>query len=583
VALLVAIAGAGALVLRPWSGPTCPLPLELRVASSGSKIDLVRDLASQFQEKEAGNTGGCLTVHPVVYPVTSDGALTGLASGWPDDQRADLGPEPDLWLPDSSLEVERLNATMDSAASHPVQVKVSGSVASSPLVLAVTEPLASTLGWPTVQVELPEALDQATTAGGTMRFGRNSPDFSGTGLHATIGLYAAALGVERLSARMLRGDHAAGVLRATELAITPAGGADLTNLLCRLLDTDRPGRPALNAVLVPEQAVSAFNRGQVPGSPCDLNGRKPTLRAFYPSGMPSLDHPFVRMERAPWLTGPRAARVRDALTRFYDFLREEDPQGTIMDARHRTPAPGRVLSPEVSEKEEGILHGGLRPEVKPPDRETVEQLLTGWARARRTARVLLAMDVSGSMRTGSRMADATKAAVHATDHLADGDQIGLWRFARRLGRGGTDQQELVRLGQVGAEARPGRPRGDLVAATLRGLKPTSAGTGLYDTVDAGIGTLRDHHDPRANNAMVVVTDTGASNDPGGISRGGLLRVLGGRPRVLLFVIAIGDADCEASGLAELAGATGGACVDTRSATVEKAFQEVGAVLWGDGR
>ncbi len=207
---------------------------------------MVRRLAVAFQHsRHAPCRSGDIEVFPA--PSSSE-AVNVIAVDWTRDARRRLGPRPSVWLPDSSLEVERVNAKL---SRDDKKLAALGSIATDPVVLAVPRavrarlrldrsvPWDTILRWGRRPADDPQAL----------RIVRADPASSTAALLATAGLYGAA------------GDP-----HAVEQVLERAVGDETVELCDREQMAGAGGRPP-RAVLVAEQAVLASNRGAL-GGPC---------------------------------------------------------------------------------------------------------------------------------------------------------------------------------------------------------------------------------------------------------------------------------------------------------------------------
>jgi Ca-activated chloride channel homolog len=299
-------------------------------------------------------------------------------------------------------------------------------------------------------------------------------------------------------------------------------------------------------------------------------------------GTPVLDHPFVLLPAATELDD-RARLAR----RFFEYLTGPDAQHDLREAGFRDAA--RNVGGSLG-ADDGVLVDDPPAWAGPPAGATLVRELDAWEQARLPARALLAMDVSGSMSEklpgpgGHRITAARQAAARAVRLMGDKDHIGLWRFSQSLD-GPRDYQELVPLGPAGARAGGGRGS-EQVAETLAGLGATKEDTGLYDTMDAGIGKLRAGGGPNdAVDALIVVTDGKNEDTNGGVGLGDVVDRLRDGEKVLAFFLTFGPARCDAGDLGEL---TAGQpdrvrCLDADRIGLELAFEQVAATLWGTGR
>jgi Ca-activated chloride channel family protein len=92
---------------------------------------------------------------------------------------------------------------------------------------------------------------------------------------------------------------------------------------------------------------------------------------------------------------------------------------------------------------------------------------------------------------------------------------------------------------MGSKATDGKTQRQHLEADVNALRPDAA-TALYRTIDDAVKTLRDHYDPNAINAVVVLTD-GVNEARGGPDIEGLTSTIGdpNKPPVRVFTIAYG--------------------------------------------
>ena len=180
------------------------------------------------------------------------------------------------------------------------------------------------------------------------------------------------------------------------------------------------GEQYVSAILLEEKSVWDYNQGNPSGDPLTLGDEAPPrtqLVAFYPSdGALMADHPYVTLD-ADWVTDDE----REGADRFLRFLLEPDQQERFqaLGYRDHTGAPG----PEI-DAENGLIPAPPVT-ITPPGGDVLTQIRNDWPHYRKRARVLLLMDVSGSMSsmvpgTGSTKLDLAKtAARQALEQLGD--------------------------------------------------------------------------------------------------------------------------------------------------------------------
>ena len=164
-----------------------------------------------------------------------------------------------------------------------------------------------------------------------------------------------------------------------------------------------------------------------------------------------------------------------------------------------------------------------------------------WTELRKPARVLLVLDVSGSMGVSAgggktRLELAQAAAVNGLAQLSDADEVGLWTFPEQ----GQVYWQQMPLGPLG-------PQRQLMIARIQQLIP-SGGTPLYAATRKAVETVRAGAGDDTINAIVVMTD-GQNEYPDDNDLDGLVRQLGEQALeggIRVFTIAYGqDADLDA--------------------------------------
>lgn len=474
---------------------------DLRVLTTEMLREPVEAAAAGFAASRLADD--CAQTQVTVSTTPSDGqAQERIARQWPDAELRTAGPSPDVWLPESSMQVDRARQAIRPDAPHRLELPDAAatraaSVASSPLVFAVPGATG------------PSSLSWAALLRGAWTIPRADPRRSSTGLLVTSSLYEAA-----------KDPHSA------EKILKPSqGGDDSRYDLCQQRLAAEPP-PAGTGYVVPAKSVHDYNAGNPLGDTCQVNHAPPAnrqLRQVTLSAAPVLDVPCVPIGDSAW-GDDQQRRLADEFCRY---LR----------------GPGRPM----------LLKHGLDP-PKPdaaealPDANAAEQVINTWSAAQRPVRMLLAMDVSGSMRlpvpgSSIQRIKATTAAARkavAESSFGDDDQTGLWEFATKLS-GARDYRELAPLAAATSDHQ------SLLADKLNGLKVSNRNTGLNDTISAGIEALRKGTSPDAEfapvNLLVVLTD-GENDDPGSIGVDQIGRQLRGSG-VQVSVIASVGANCRA--------------------------------------
>jgi Ca-activated chloride channel family protein len=576
--------GSGSQAANPAVRDCSGDSITLTLVASPEKAQLIQQLAVDYMTSGPRVSGRCIKV--VVSGKSSGEAMAALARGW---RKSADGPRPDVWSPASSAWVRllQLRTASTNHAGLKLVPKDTPSIAATPLVVAMPRPMAEALGWPSKQLGWADILrlsrnrqgwgEFGHSEWGAFKLGKTNPNFSTSGLNATIGAFFAATGrTSDLTTRDVADSEVRAFVAGVEQSVVHYGDTTLTFLSNLQRADDRgAGLSYISAVAVEEKSVWDYNQGNPSGDPATLGKhRNPhvPLVAIYPrEGTLLSDNPYVVLA-APWVDGAKRTAAAD----FLSYLRSGSAQGRFERSgfRNYLGRPGPLIT-----EANGLLPGQQVTLLSPPAPAVVDRILSSWAELRKPANVLLVIDVSGSMDEtvggagNSRLDLAKQAAINSLSQLASNDQVGLWIFSTQL-NGKADYRELVPIGPMDAQVK-GAQRRALIKAEVEGLSSKSD-TGLYDTALASYRFVKGQHSPDAINAVVLLTD-GKNDDDNGI---GLNRLLTGLSTgqsdgpVRMFTIAYGfDADLEV--LRRIAQATNGASYDSSDPTsINRVFTAV---------
>jgi hypothetical protein len=545
----------------------CDLPTEVRVLTSTEQLDPTRELAAEYERWTAAENHGCPTANLYVYGAGTTEARDAVASGWLNGGLSQIGPRPDVWLPDSSLDVadaivagKRYGVTLPIAENR--------TIAFSPLVLGVpAAAVPAKLGDMRRNLVWNSLWKESKTQGWDVV--RPDPAASVVGVLATSALYTSLAGTGQALADPT-------TARATEQRIErsldqgryPLGVS--SDLLCR----QRAPDASKAAIITTEQALVRFNQGLAVGGSCTIAPSPPLPEAsmviFYPPDTVSVDHPFVRFN---WI-GPVGNTSRAAAD-FGAWLDTTDGKRALLRSGLRPP-PLFDISEPLTEKF-GALPG-VNFDRRPPVRATVDPAMVLYAQARRPGRVLLALDASGSMQTlvdrggKTRFRLAADGVQSALGLMSGRDEFGL-RIFPADGKG-VGVRELVPLGRSDVPIG-GTARRQAAADALAGVKP-AGGTPLFATIVDGVKAVAADRDDQIA-SLVVLTD-GNDNSSGLRPADVDAQVRGKGVRV--FVVAIGEATCGTQSLRDITAHSGGACYDAGLDSVDDVLAELFGLLWG---
>ncbi|MFF5264340.1 substrate-binding domain-containing protein [Actinomadura viridis] len=542
-------------------------PVQIRVRVSTEKEPIIRTLAQEF-ESGYRSLDGCrradVNIVSASYP---GGAREALHQGWLTRDPKEVLHEADVWLPDSSLEVEQVREALRVNRITTVGLDGSrGSITTSRLVVAVPDAMADRLELSGHTITWQDVLGWTRKG---YAFGRASPRASSVGLASTVALYQAALNTTKLDEQALTKGDAASRLHTVEQAIAREDD-EPGKLLCAMRGSPPDGDLRETALLVSEKSLIDYRANAplggdacAPGDPA----AQPRLRPFYvEEGMPVFDHPFVVITRTP----PPATERMKIINAFYERLRGPDVQARLKAAGYRDASGG--TSPQQDD-----IPSLLRA-VDLSGTFLDEPLLEAWNKARKSAQVLFAVDVSRAMAApfpyskGTRAAAAADAIALARPLMGARDEIGLWRFADGIG---ARDRSLVSVGP------PDPGRIDRLTDRLNGLRPTADGGDLYPAIAAGVQEMRSHgggsRPDESTRAVIVITDGAGSGAPEAAE---LADDLSAGPPVRVYAIAFHSDSC-AAGLDQVTRAAGGICyeIDGMSA-MRRALDGIATSLWG---
>ncbi|OIV38279.1 hypothetical protein BIV57_06315 [Mangrovactinospora gilvigrisea] len=474
---LVVLAVAAASWLGPdlaaGTGPfagACPVPVALRIMTSVDNISALQSAADAYASSGANRAAdGCRRSTLVLYPASTDQAVHSFgnltaweqgpspgASAAPDEAfepLRDVGPRPDVWIPDSSAEYQQVVTSLRATAGSGDALRLlrkaqRTSIGSSPLIMTLPGDVDHNLNLgpnPTWR----QVFRQLSPKTGTVL--RPLPTTSGTGLLQARNEYDNALAPTDVAGRR-------DLERGYALSDRQADGA--LAVLCR------PGAtryPALASLLALQEAVDAH------GSTCRDGYQTVSPGANYvaPSGGPALDLPFVQVPEEGTDSSARA----DAVGHFRDWLTATGADG------------GRA-----------VLAGfGIRapdPAAAPPA-DTAATTSAQYRSAHAPGFVLVILDNSDSMWDEGKMQDAQAAIRTAVNRAGPDDRFELWP----VNGANTGSPPLPVGSDSGRQA---------VQDRLKALRSGGRDARIFHLVTRGLGFARQQEQPYRS--IVVISD-----------------------------------------------------------------------------
>lgn len=563
--------------------PAGPIELEFRdgctpvaIAASSEKAALLSKIAKTYSA-EAVVGDKCVDVQ--VFTAASGAAEQALAAGW--DEKVD-GPQPTVWSPAASTWVGLLRGDLAKNDKPNLVPDEVNSIASTPLVIAMPEPMAKALGWPkkpigwTEMTALANNPDGWASVGhpewGRFTLGKTNPHLSTSGLAATVGTLVAATGRSSdLTADDLTDPKVRTFAQAAEQSVIHYGDTTLS-FLAGLQHADDSGRGLtyVSAVAVEEKSVVDYNLGNPTGDPATLGDHKapsvPLVGIHPREGTLMSDNPYVVLDAA-WVTDEQKAAARD----FETFLRTDASQKVFTDAAFRT-YDGQAGAALKASKY--VNSGEVEVVLNPPSPQVLDGVRATWDELRKKAQVLILMDVSGSMGEmvgsagKSKLQLAQEATVQALDQLHERDELGVWAFTTDIAGPGKVVSEQTPIGPIGEQRKQ-------VEKAVKNLVPLD-GTPLYAATRLAAAEMTSRLDPSKINAVVVLTD-GRNEYPQDTNLDGLVEDLGGgssEAPLRVFTIAYGEG-ADLKTLARISEASGAKAYDaTNPANIKKVFISV---------
>lgn len=433
---------------------------------------------------------------------------------------SDGTPRPDVWIPESTLWLQR--AQDKGAWNTPI---TGTSIASSPVVIALTEETATELGWPNQKLTWDELIGPNAK---DVQIGFPDPSRDPVGVSTLFGLRDL----------IKTASDPAGASVAAMRKLSPNTVSQSNELFARLPGGTSTAEP-LGGFPTSENSLLRHNVKQ--------DGTQ-LVAVYADPAVPALDYPFVVLPGA-------SDDKREAARKFLTKLMDQTSSDALADAGFRTP-DGKSLRDRSQDKRTSAA--SMTP-VPLPDATEVEQVLNNWAAVNLSGRVQVLLDVSGSMNepvpgTGkNRMEITMQAAIAGVKLFKPTTKIGWWLFSTKLD-GDKDYSVLLPMRTVAEQVAAGAL--DKLAAVKA---VPNGGTGLYDSVLAAYQDARQNWEAGRINVVIVMTD-GKNDDPNGISLDALLSQLDTLqdPRRPLKVIGIGiGPGVDPAELKKISEATGG--------------------------
>jgi hypothetical protein len=446
------------------------------VIAEPSIADPVQQLAESYNSTADPVGDHCMEVS--VKPAGSDAVLNGFAGKWP----ADLGGQPALWIPGSSIAAARL-----AAAAGQKTITESRSLVTSPVMLAVRPELGQALasqGW--------AALPGLQT---------NPNSLAGLNLPAWGSLRLALPMTGNADASLLAGEAVAAGAAPAGAPPTQGTGAVRTLLSAQPKLADNSLTEAMNTLLKPGDAVTApvhavitteqqlFQRGQ------SLSDAKNTLASWLPPGpVPVADYPAVQLSGS-WVTHEQSS----AANGFARFMQKPEQLAKLAKAGFRVNGIKPPSSPVTS-------FAALPGTLSVGDNAMRATLAEAMAAPSSGLAATILLDQSMPTEEGgkSRLANVLGALQEKIKSLPPTAAVGLWTFDGHEGR------SEVTGGPLGDPVN-GQPRSAALTAALEKQYSSPGGAVSFTTLRMLYPEMQANYRAGQPNSILVIT-TGPHTD-----------------------------------------------------------------------
>lgn len=490
----------------PGSHPRDAVPDSITIAYSPDKENLFLELVTAYN---ASRPPDAIPVHPV--KVDPSQMVKEAAEG----RFEAISPDSSIWL----AELEREWQQEEPGA--PMLTGDTAEFALSPIVIAMRESVATTMGYPGKPIGWQELADQVN----------NDPAFTWTHppastaiglLTTTAEIHAGAGKPDNLTSEDVRSAGVLDYLNNVEVTVQRYGGESEDRVITRML---AQGEIPLDAFVAQEQSVIRFNEN---------SDDRSLVAVDPPGGTFWMDHPLVLLD-GPWVTPPQ----EQAFQAFADFLSQEAQQQTVVRWGFRLPdsALGSERGPST---------------VLPvPSTGLLDEIRTLWRESKKPANLYLVVDVSGSM-TGQKLDGVKEALASFIDQVEGGrDQVGLITFSDEV-------NELEAL-------RHPLDKNSL-KSEIRDLH-ASGSTELYDAVAFAIDKLEQAAGQDRINAIIAMTDGKTQGDVAVLES----EIRRANIPVLLFTVGYG-ADADNAVLGRIARLGNGHAYEADPGTIDRLYR-----------
>ncbi|GBG38909.1 hypothetical protein NJB14197_43850 [Mycobacterium montefiorense] len=407
-----------------------------------------------------------------VKPAGSDAVIAGFIGKWP----AELGAQPALWIPGSSVSAARL-----TAATGQKTISDSRSLVTSPVLLAVRPELQQVLSnqnWgalPGLQNNPNALAGLKLPAWGSLRLALPTSGNSDASYLAGEAVAAASV---PSGAPATQGTAA---LRSLTGAAPKLADNSLTEAMNTLLKPGDVATAPVHAVITTEQQV--FARGE------SLSDAKSTLASWLPQGpTPVADYPTVLLSGS-WLTREQTS----AASEFAHFIRKPEQLAKLAKAGFRVNGVKPPSSPVTGFAALGSTLSVGDDSMRATLADAMAAPSSGLA-----ATIMLDQSMPGDEGGKSRLANVVAALEDRIKALPPNAILGLWTFDGHEGR------SEVATGPL-ADQVNGQPRPAALAADLDKQYSSAGGAVSFTTLRMIYQEMQTNYHAGQTNSILLIT------------------------------------------------------------------------------
>jgi Ca-activated chloride channel family protein len=518
----------------------------LTIAASPEMSPLLAKLADSFNASFKGKAGYV----PVKIVALSPSDMV-TAALKPDPPFQAISPDSSLWLSKLSNEWGLAFAS-ETAGSEALPIprqrySLPQRYAASPVVIAMWEKTAQSMGWPGKAIGW-TALQQRAATDPNFRWNHPSTSFA-SGLLSILAEFYVGAGVNRgLSETLATKDATLEYVKKVEGTVRFYGEGE-SAILERL---KKDGTSLLDAFVCQEQIVLRWN-SENPGQ---------RLVAIYPvEGTLWADHPLALLERyTDFDATPLTSAQRDSYYEFARYLLSESAQKQILAGGYRPVNTNIDLQAAGSPFKGNPSVDALQPRttLQIPAYSVIQVIENFQAYIKKPTNVVLVVDTSGSMSDASKLPRAKTALTAFINNIrGKNDRLGVIEFSDRI-------KYNSGLNPVTQEYK------DTLNTIVTNMS-AGGNTAVYDSVLAAFELLQTQGSTGTINAIVVMTD-GKENASTRTNLATLKnRLTNAKVPVVVFSIAFGK-DADTTDMKALAEVTKGQFRQAETFNIEELYK-----------